>query len=340
MKNKKIIPAYDQKRSVLGKILPLDTPFNIIIDASEACNFKCQYCFRTSENKQLWGYAAANQIMEWDLFIKVVEQILSFPQPVRQISLSNHGEPLCNRKLPDMVRYIKKQEIESRVSIHTNASLLDENYIKDLVDSRIDKIVISLQGLSREKYEQVCGYKLDFEKFYANLKLLYNSRINTKIYIKIMDVALEEGEENKFYSMFSEIADRVYVEKMVPIWKEMDWNGAKIDECLAYNKYGDGFPPQKCCPLIFHTLVINSIGDVYPCTQLLSKDKLGNVKDNFLRDMWESSQRKELLRRQCKINSPEICQDCYIRQNSIYTKEDMIDDYREEILERLEKNNG
>lgn len=274
--------------------------------------------------------------MEWDLFTKIVEQVLQFPRPVKQISLSNHGEPLCNRRLPEMIKYIKNQGIKSRISIHTNASLLDENYVEDLVNSQIDKVVISLQGLTSEKYEQVCSYKLDFEKFYSILEKFYKVKINTQIYIKIMDVALDKGEENKFYEMFSKIADRVYVEKMVPIWKDIEWHGADVNGHLAFNKYGDGFSPQKCCPLIFHTLVVNAVGDVYPCTQLLFPDKLGNVQEDFLRNMWESRQRKELLIRQCTINAPEICQDCFIRQNSIYTQEDMIDDYRNEILERLQ----
>lgn len=330
----KIIPSFDSQRSILGEILPLKTPFTVIVDVSERCNFRCRYCFRSDEDKSKWGYAAANQLMEWETFVKTVEQIKEFEDEVRQISLSGHGEPLCNRRLPDMVRYIKEQGICSRVSIHTNASLLNREFIDDLIESDIDRIVVSLQGITGEKYWEVCHAKINFEDFYNNLTYLYENKNHTQVYIKIMDVALEKGEEDIFYKKFSPIGDRVFVEQEVPIWK-----GVKSErgEAEIENKYGRQFPLQKCCPLIFHTIMVIPNGDVYPCTQLLRDDKLGNVHNSSLRTLWESIYRKELLMRQCMLDNLDVCDHCYIRQNSIYSKEDMIDPYREKILEKLQR---
>ena len=329
-----IKPSYDTNRQILGEIFPLDTPFNVILDVSEACNFKCNYCFRSDQNKAHWGYAKDNQLMPWDIFGKAVEQIKEFPQEVRQISLSNHGEPLVNRKLPDMVRYIKNEGINSRISIHTNASLLDEQYVYDLADSNIDRVVISLQGLDEGKYLETCGVKINYKVFYENLKLLYKIKQDTQIHIKIANVALKENEENKFYEMYRPISDRVFIEQIVPIWKDV-----KIDKIqnIVQNKYGEKFEKQQCCPLIFHTIVIAPNGDVFPCTQLMTPYKLGNIEDVSLLELWNSIMRKDLLLRQCNFENPDICRDCYILQNSIYAEEDMIDSYRGEIIERLEK---
>lgn len=328
-----IKPSYDTNRQILGKIYPLDTPFNVILDASEACNFKCNYCFRADNDKAHWGYAKDNQLMSWDVFAKAVEQIKEFPQEVKQISLSNHGEPLVNRKLPDMVRYIKKQGIASRISIHTNASLLDEQYVYDLADSNIDRIVVSLQGLDEKKYFETCGVKIDYTSFYENLKLLYNIKKDTQIHIKIANVALKDTEEEEFYEMYQPISDRVFIEQIVPIWKDVKIENSPM---VVQNKYGDKFAKQQCCPLIFHTIVITPNGDVYPCTQLLTPYKLGNIQDVGLLELWNGRVRKDLLIRQCKWENPDICKDCYILQNSIYTEGDMIDSYRQGIFERIE----
>lgn len=328
----KIMPSFDPNRSVLGEILPLKTPFNVIIDASERCNFQCKYCFRNDIDKSKWGYAKDNQLMEWDVFEKTVEQLKEFEDEIRQISLSNHGEPLCNRKIPDMVRYIKAQGIHSRISIHTNASLLNRAIIDDLIDSNINRIVVSLQGMTSGKYWEICHAKINFEEFYDNLTYLYRNKKHTQLHIKIMDVALEKGEEDCFYRRFLPIGDRVFIEKKVPIWKGVE-SGKGENE--VENKYGNHFPLQKCCSLIFHTIVVIPNGDVYPCTQLLREDKLGNINEATLREMWEGNERRNLLLRQCELNNPEICEGCYIRQNSIYAKEDMIDEYRLQIRERL-----
>lgn len=332
MDTNKIVPSFDGKRSILGEILPLKTPFNVIIDVSERCNFQCQYCFRGDADKSKWGYAKNNQLMDWITFVKIVEQVLEFEDEVRQISLSGHGEPLCNRKIPDMVRFMKAQGIRSRISIHTNASLLDREYIDDLTDSDIDRIVVSLQGMTSEKYWEVCHAKINFDNFYDNLAYLYKNKKHTQVYIKIMDVALEKGEEDNFYKKFCPVGDRVFIEQEVPIWKGVESEKGKKE---IENKYGNRFPLQKCCPLIFHTIMVIPNGDVYPCTQILREDKLGNVNGTSLREMWEGNVRRNLLLRQCELDNPGICEQCYIRQNSIYTKEDMIDEYRLEIKERL-----
>lgn len=334
-----IKPSFDPCRQVLGEILPLATPFTVILDSSELCNFRCNYCFRSENNKRAWGYAIKNNRMEEDVFRLAVEQMQQFPDDIRQISLSHQGEPLTNRNLPQMVKYIKKSGLKGRVSIHTNGSLLTPQYAQELADSGIDRIVVSLQGLSSEQYSAVCGYKLDFQQFYSNWKYFYEIKKNTQVCIKIINAALKSGEEEKFYDMFSPIADRVFIEKVTPIWKEKDYSKLESGGELAFNKYGEGFTPQRLCPLIFHTIVVLPDGDVYPCTQLLQEEKLGNIKDKSLVELWNCEKRKAMLMAQCSLAAPELCKDCGIRQNTIYANEDMIDEYRKEILHRIEESN-
>ncbi|MBQ8799833.1 MAG: radical SAM protein [Lachnospiraceae bacterium] len=329
-----IKPSFDTNRQVLGHVLPLNIPFTVILDSSEACNFRCSYCFRADSDKSVWGYAKEGKLMDWELFTQAVEQITEFEEPVRAISLSNHGEPLCNRRLPDMVRYIKAKGITSRISIHTNASLLDEAYVCDLADSGIDKVVISLQGMTSEKYQQVCGTSVDMNRLYDMLKLFSEKKKTTMLHIKVADMALEQGEEELFYEKFLPIADRVFVEKIVPIWKGTEFSEQQA-KVMVQNKYGALLPKQQCCPVLFHTIVVTPNGDVYPCTQLLSSNLLGNIKETTLKELWNGEERKELLQKQLELCTPEICEGCYIRDNSIFTEEDLIDAYRGEILERL-----
>lgn len=334
MSEEKIKPSYDEKRQVLGEIYPLSTPFTVILDVSERCNFRCNYCFRGQEDKEKWGYAAGGELMRDETFRLAIDQIKDFPEQVKQISLSNHGEPLCNPRVPDMVRYIKERGIESRVSIHTNAAMLTEEYARNLADSNIDRVVVSLQGLNSKKYKESCGANIDFETFYRNIQILSQNKKDTQLYFKIMDVALDDGEEAEFYEKFLPIGDRVFIEHIVPIWKDVDLSGIREKKKMK-NKYGQEFPIQESCALIFNTIVVSPVGDVYPCTQLLTPYKLGNIQEHSLVEFWNSRQRKELLIRQCEGKNPNICSECYIKQNSIFSMEDCIDDYRQDILNRI-----
>lgn len=332
----KVIPSFDKNRTVLGKVLPLRTPFTVILDSSERCNFRCCYCFRSQMDIAGVSYTKSNEIMTYETFKECVQQLKQFPDALRQISLSHQGEPLCNPRVPDMATYIKEQGIKGRISIHSNGSLLTPELAIRLAESGIDRIVFSIQGLSTDKYIKICNTKIDFDKFRENLAILYQHKKDMEISIKIVDAALEQGEEDLFFNMFESIADRVFIEKVVPIWENMDYKGM-TDKSAAddENKYGEHFEKQQCCPLVFHTLVVVPNGDVYPCTQPALEEKLGNIKDKTLVEMWNGDLRKKLLVSQLELNSPQICKECYIPQNSIYTKEDMIDKYRNEIFAKL-----
>ena len=326
-----IIKSYSQDRNVLGKVLPLDTPYTVMVDISDMCNLRCNYCFRADESIVAEDYRK-NRLMEWETFEKIVEQMQQFPHQIKRIALSHHGEPLCNRRLPEMVTYIKKSGLTAKTDIHTNALLLDEPYIDALCASGIDRIVISLQGLDEKNYLDVCGAQIDFEQFYHRLKYLYQTKTTTQIHIKIVDVAVGEKKE-KFYEMFSPIADRIFIESVVPLWTGADM----ADEKTETNKYGDTFRVQRCCPLIFYTINILPDGTIYPCSHIRPPFKLGNVKSTTLLEAWNSIQKKEFLKDMLEHGrfGIEACRDCYVPQNTVMTPGDSIDEYADEIKERL-----
>lgn len=328
--------SYQTNRVKLGAVLPLDTPFSITLDISEVCNLKCNYCFRCSEENRTNSYAWKNNLMEEETFRRVVAQIKEFPSKVKKISLSGHGEPLCNRKIAEMVKYLKKELPEPVVEIHTNATLLDEAYALELADSGIDKVNISLQGLTSEKYREVCGKAIDFEKFLSAIETLYKNRKNTIVNVKIVDVALD-GEENekRFHELFDAISDHAIVEKVVPIWKIEKYEKQKE----TTNKFGEEIPYQRCCSLLFYSLHVAPDGTIYPCSQPEVSWNLGSIFDTTLLKAWSGKKRRDFLLSHLRLgrSACEDCKDCYIAQNSIMTEEDSLNDFYEEILERMEE---
>ena len=328
--------SYSKDRSILGEVVPLDTPYTVVIDSSEVCNFKCKYCFRSEPPNSLWGLCKKNNIMEWTTFIKIVDQLKYFPRDIKRISLSGHGEPLCNKLVPDMVKYIKKIGFKSKIDIHTNAYLLDEDYIEKLVKSKIDKIVISIQGLDDVAYLNTCGVQINFDKFYNNLVMLFKNKKNTEIYIKTVDIAVVNQEE-KFYKLFGGISDNIFIEKVVPLFKGLDYDNIISEKNFFYNKFSKAFEEQECCPQAFYELFIFPEGEVYPCAQSDAPVLLGNIHNSTLMEIWNNEKRKELLKLHLTKGrrSHEKCKDCYVPQNTITSTKDIIDPYREEILKRM-----
>lgn len=329
--------SYNKERLCLGREIPLDTPLSVHLDVSERCNFKCNYCFRSKKRDETWGFAAKNNLMPMNIFQKTIEQLAEFPQKIKSVFLSGHGEPLCNPELAAMVRCLKKSGVTERIEMHTNASLLTEKTAAEIARAGFTRIVVSLQGLNADSYERVCGAKLDWDIFYKNLCLLYqNKNADLRIHIKISEAALDkecfEADKERFYSAFGPIADTISVEKVTPLWKNLE-----IDLDPDTNKYGKEVGKIECCPILFYKMWVAPDGEIYPCTGLPMPLSLGNIREISLLEAWNGQKRREFLESHLRSfrGGHSACIDCFVPINTVTMDEDRIDSYREEILARL-----
>lgn len=331
--------SYNRDRLRLGEKLPLDTPLSVIVDISERCNFKCNYCFRSGKKDESWGYAAKNNLMPMKAFRQTVEQLLAFPRKIKTISLSGHGEPLCNPEIVAMVRYLGKCSITERIEMHTNASLLTEKTAREIAQAGFGRIIISLQGLNAENYKRVCGAELDWDSFYRCLQILYENKTDElKIHIKISEAALSTenraAEEERFYDLFGPIADTVSMEKVTPLWKNL-----ALESSETVNKYGQDIGMVECCPILFYKMWVAPDGEIYPCTGLPAPMSLGNIRDTTLSEAWNGQKRREFLAAHLlqARGGCAACADCFVPVNTVTTDKDRIDPFRKEILARLEE---
>ena len=327
----KVKPSFNANRQTLGHIYPLDTPFTVFLDIADVCNFKCHYCFRSGQPAESNIYGK-NELMSWETFTRAVDQLSEFPEQVKQISLSHNGESLCNKLLPKMLSYVHDAKLTGYTSIHTNASLLTRQLIDELAGSHLGRMVISLEGLTSEQYKKTCGIAVDFEKFVDNVTYLYKHKGSMTLNVKIIETALGNKTREEFFELFAPIADRVFVEQEVPLWSELNSGDADYP-----NKYGNKYKFQHVCPLVFNSLVVIASGDIYPCTHISPPLKGASVYKATLRNYWNSPERKNFLIEMLKNGRENIstCKQCYIPQNSIYTEEDIVDGFQDEILTRI-----
>ncbi len=317
----------DEKREELFEKLPLKTPYGLTISTCNFCDFKCIYC-ELSKIKPL----PRPRKLTMDLFNKLAEQLKEFGEPIRQISFVANGETILNEDLPEMIKKVKAERVADSVKIITNANRLTHEYSDRLIDAGLDVLKISLQGITAAKYSEVCKTNIDFDKFIEQIECFYRKKQQCKVHVKIIDIALDDGEEQKFYKLFENISDNSFIEKCQ--------GELAIDKSSSNNKFRINMKDTQICTFPFYTFFVDDRGMVFPCCNVNEQtdgdDKaVGNILDKSLKEMWDDEFKKlQLSFLSHETPFLEVCRNCK-RFTALGKDTDIIDGHEREILNRM-----
>lgn len=274
--------------------------------------------------------------MSWELFVKIADQLKEFPQPIKKILFSSVGEPLLNRNLPRMIAYIKKNEIARVCEVVTNASLLSHDLSKALIDSGLDRLCVSIQGVTAKKYQEISQVRIDYDNLRAELGYFYQySRGKCNVHIKTVNISLDDGEDEIFYSHFGEISDTCYIDNIIPLFQDVDYSDMVTDE--RKDLYGKEIKKHRIvCSSVFFTLFILPNGEVVNCCVPPYPLILGDVNKEHIIDIWNGEKRTSFLKYQLEGKRFEhpICKGC-IQPDSMNFKEDDLDARRLDLQKKL-----
>jgi radical SAM protein with 4Fe4S-binding SPASM domain len=322
------------RRIKLAEVLPLDTPFMIEIYPVYACNFKCSYCI-FSVDKAKRQFISDKIIMDFKLYKKCIDDITLFPNKLKVLRFTGIGEPLLHRNIAEMVEYAVLKDIANKVEIITNASLLTPKLSDSLISAGLSRLVISLQGTTKEKYRKVSGVDIDFEKLIENLRYFFNNKGNTHVYIKIVDYALEgKDDEQKFYEIFGNICDTIAIEYIVPIQSGVDYDTVLKDKDVSFTQFGLNPSEVQICPQPFFTLRINTDGKVIPCYSYKFPTFVGDCSTQSVYEIWNGKQFQYFRRKMLdgRKNVCEVCARCNIIKYRLFPE-----DVLSNAAERLKK---
>jgi radical SAM protein with 4Fe4S-binding SPASM domain len=325
----------DENRVKLEEVVPLETPFVLQLAVASACNYGCKYC-PASATDLLKAHNVKGGVMKYDLFCKIIDDLEMFPEKIKVLRLVKEGEPLLNKRLPDMIRYAKSRQPDVMVDTTTNAHLLSKDVSDQLIDAGLDKIHISLQGITNESYKRVAGVDLEFSDVIERVKYFFENRRECKVYVKVPDVGISEAEQPVFYDLFDKIADEVFVERMVPTWPDFDFTDFKSDDGLGY--YGQPVLEHdvNVCSPIFYWMVLNHDGTASPCVvDWKHISDFDDVRKTSVYDIWNGKNMNDLRRQHLRGERRQnaLCGKCETLQ---YCNVDLIDDHANNILTKFE----
>lgn len=334
-----IKPGYDPERKRLAEIIPLPTPFTLFISPAQICNFRCFYCTQHKSRGEREQIGFRSQLLDYNLFEKLAGQAAEFPEPFKRVLLTGLGEPLMNPRIPDMVATLNRLGVAEKYEIFTNAYLLSHDMSDHLLEAGLTRLRISIQGLSAAKYRQVCGVDIDFNRLLDNIRYFYEHRGDCTVYLKIIDAGLDgKGDEDRFYSLFGDMCDDIYIEHFVKAQPSMGDYGRKADNTHTF--YGEETQPRDICPYMYYTLQVDVTGNVFPCPPLGLPQgfSLGNVMKTSLREIWngEKLRRLRLAHLERKRDQYPVCGmcECYL---AFTPEEDNLDSDSDRIIEKIRR---
>lgn len=313
------------KRTPLGEVLPLKSPFVVQIFPIYACNFKCNYCiFSVGTEKR--GFISDKVIMDFDLFKRCIDDMTSFPDKIKVLRFVGIGEPLLHKNIVEMIEYAVQKGVANTVELLTNASLLTPDISDSLIKAGLSRLVVSVQGIKKEKYKDVCGADIDFENFVNNLGYFYEHRGVAKMYIKVVDTALDgKQEEQKFYETFGNICDTIAIEHTVPIHSGIDYENVLKPDKNELTQFGLPVCDVQVCPQPFFTMQINPDGKVVPCFSFEYPEIIGDCNNESITEIWNGEKFKKFRRTMLDgaKNVSEICDGCNIIKYRLFPEDDL-----------------
>lgn len=291
-------------------MINLKSPISVVWEITNNCNYKCPHC------RAFQDYTKDNVNIE----NKIVDEIIK--SEIFVVNLSG-GEPLLNKRIFDIAKKLTNNNVY--VVLSTNGFYY-EKYREKIKNSGIKFVQISLDG-PEEIHEKFRGISNSFEKAINALKMAKDDGLRTQMNVTITSSNLDTLEWN--YEKAKELGiDRVFYRRVVPYGKAKLNRYVLPDKQIYYDKLkklyrlssdklkvviddpilgvllNESEENHLSCGAGINSLGISSDGEVYPCIFL--REKIGNIMDKSIMDMWNNS---EIL---IKLRNREIqkCGNC------------------------------
>ena len=308
----KLLCSYHYSR-IVGKSKPAGMPMTISLEPTTACNLKCPEC-----PSGLRQFSRPTGNAEMELFQQIIEEL---QKDLIWIIFYFQGEPFIHTGFLDMVSHASKKKLYTITS--TNGHFLNDENARRCVESGLDRLIISVDGVTQETYE---SYRKEgnLENVLAGARnvVKWKKKLGKKspyLIFQFLVVRQNEHEIPGIYKLAEEIGIDEVKLKTAQLYDYKNGNPL-IPQNNKYSRYrktqsGEWVIKNKLanhCWKLWHSCVITWDGLVVPCC--FDKDALhqfGDLKLTSFQEVWKNEKyqafRKAILKGRKSI---DICTNC------------------------------
>lgn len=289
--------AYERWEKAKSFVVP-SSPLHIDIELTNICDLNCIMCERKFMRRQKGK-------MSLEMFQHIIQECNKIG--VDSVKLNLWGESTLHKQLIDMVRYAKEHS-QLILQFNTNANRLAPSTSEGLINAGLDKLTISLDGVTKETYEKIrCGGNFDLVmsniEALSYLKKKMNS-IFPQVTLQIIQMKNNENEISRFVDYWKDKVDRISLTKI----------GATIDydEIIKLSIKETKSKRRTPCFQLWRRLSIFWDGTVTVCC--CDYDgflAIGDIRRNNLVELWHSKELSRLRERHKKLDFHGlVCERC------------------------------
>ena len=278
------------------------------LEPTNACMMNCIMCPRKNMKRKI-------KYMDMEFFKKIIDQA----KWNYQMFLHHFGDPLMHPKIDEMIEYVAKKGIKAQISV--NPKLLSEKMSERLIDSGLDMIMISIDGVDDKTYKYFRGKNADYEEAVKNIDNFLRIKNKKHSNVKVVLSLVRMKANKKDVKEFEKIWDKKGVNQvLIKQFTTFDGSDKVIMEQGDSDTLTDQFKTnkRKYCSEPWMGITITAEGNVVPCCyDYDEKYIIGNLKEESLEQIW-NNKRMRLLRRQVKTQTlydNPLCKTCHETRN-------------------------
>ena len=286
-------------------------PLFVSVEPAAICQLRCPECpvGKHQQSKNNNSRSALISRESWQRTLFEVSKTAFVVQFYFQ------GEPLLNKDLPQMIREAHDVGLYSIVS--TNAQALTPQMATALVVSGLDRIIISMDGLTEASYN---AYRVggSLEQTKAALRYLREAKGRKPIIeLQVLRLKTNEREWADFKRQYKQLGADCLTFKTAQLYNYSDGHPL-MPTNARYSRYiqsEDGHyhrRPLRCgCFRVWSGCVITTDGEVLPCCYDKAHEyAYGNIMESSLKELFTGTKAQQ-FRLAALDERPHICQECW-----------------------------
>jgi len=283
-------------------VLPFP-PRSIWIEITTRCTLKCEFCAHRIMNRK-------QEDMTFETFKKIIDGIDIMlnkygDKEITEICLTRWGEPLIHKELGKFIEYTKSKGIYTYLA--TNGTLLTKEKRKMILDSKLDKMNISVDTINDERHKEMMG--IPIRKRIINILSFLKEKFECNAKLPIIEISMVrytgfEREVDIFQKFFELVStDRINLGTCFNLLGYIDY---KFDKNL---KTGPCINPWHCLGIYIN-------GDCTFCLQDPNgKDTyIGNCLTQGMDEVWNGKLAQKIRKAVWNFDygTFPVCENCNV----------------------------